>query len=53
VPGSGGPIYRCYYVTQCKTTDVCDSYPEFLRSQCPYINSTCDLCPADKPLSQC
>ena len=53
VPGTGGPIYRCYYTSACKTTDVCDSYPEFLRSQCPYMSSSCDLCPSDKPLGAC
>jgi hypothetical protein len=53
VPSSGSPVYRCYLTTACKATDVCDAYPESLRSQCPYIASTCDRCPAGMPLSQC
>ena len=39
--------------TECKTTDVCDVYPDFLRSNCPYLDNTCTACPAGQPLSQC
>jgi hypothetical protein len=53
VPGTGGPVYRCYYVAECRTTNVCDNYPEHLRSLCPYLDSSCTACPADKPLLQC
>jgi|SRR5687768_1901743 len=53
VPG-GTPVYRCYYTTSCRTTDVCDHIPpELRRVACPYLANECDACPLGQPLSQC
>ena len=53
VPG-GSPVYRCYYTSTCKSTDVCNHIPpHLLPAACPYLANECVACPQGQPLSQC
>ena len=51
VPSSGSPVFRCTYVSECKTTpEVCEGL--FF---CPpeYREVTCVACRQDRPLFEC